>query len=237
MTPALQTRRVCALFGGQGMMFKNVFLWMGLVATAALGGFAHADSDCGNLANAYGPFDYTNADHFNNKLGVVERFHFTSKVESLIEGESGALALDIDYTLRAFPNHHRALWSAAKLQLQKGWSPGEHYFSAECYFDRAMNFQPKDGMVRMIYGIYLHKKHAYKDALVRYQEALELLPDSSEVYYNMGLLYVDLKDFANAKIAAEKAYGMGYPLPGLKNQLLRAGHWDKNASGKPAKTP
>lgn len=218
------------------MISKSTFTWIALVV-AILGEFAHADIDCGSLENAYGPFNYTDPDHFNNKLGVVERFHFTSKVESLIEGESGALALDIDYTLRAFPNHHRALWSAAKLQLQQGWSPAAHYFSAECYFDRAMRFQPTDGMVRMIYGVYLHKKHAYKDALARYQEALELTPDSSEVYYNMGLLYIDTKDFTNAKIAAEKAYGMGYPLPGLKNQLTRAGYWDKTVPGKPEKTP
>ncbi len=220
------------------MISKHTFVWVVFTAAVVLGGRAQAEGDCGVLTNAYGPFDYTNADHFNNKLGVVERFHFTSKVENLVEGESGALALDIDYTLRAFPNHHRALWAAAKLQLQQGWSPTAHYYSADCYFDRAMRFQPGDAMVRMIYGVYLHKKQAYKDALVRYQEALELKPDSSEVYYNMGLLYVDTKDFANAKIAAEKAYALGYPLPGLKNQLVRAGHWDKEpVDKKPVATP
>ena len=219
------------------LFFKSNFMWWVLGALLALTGSVRAETDCGNLSNAYGPFNYIDPDHFNNKLNVVERHHFTSKVENLIEGESGALALDIDYTLRAFPNHHRALWSAAKLQLQRGWTPDAHYFSADCYFDRAMRFQPKDGMVRMIYGIYLHKKQSYKDALVRYKEALELKPDSSEIYYNMGLLYVDTKDFANAKIAAEKAYGLGYPLPGLKNQLVRAGYWDKNFSMKPSATP
>ncbi len=53
-------------------------------------------------------------------INVVERSHFTPKVERLIGGERGTLAGDIAYTLNAFPNHRRALRSAAELTRRNG---------------------------------------------------------------------------------------------------------------------
>jgi hypothetical protein len=34
------------------------------------------------------------------------------------------------------------------------------------------------------------------------------------------------KNYEQAKIYAKKAYELGFPLPGLKNQLIQAGKWD-----------
>ena len=44
--------------------------------------------------------------------------------------------------------------------------------------------------------------------------------------YNLGLVYVRKKDFDRAREAAKLAYGLGIPLPGLKNKLAAAGQWD-----------
>src|SRR3990170_454495 len=50
------------------------------------------------------------------KLAVVEKRHFTPKVERLISGESNSKpGPDIGYTLNKFPNHHRALLALSKL--------------------------------------------------------------------------------------------------------------------------
>ena len=59
---------------------------------------------CGDLQNAYGPYDYRTATEFQKHL--VEGAHFTPEVESL-KGARGSATVggDIDYTLRAFPNH------------------------------------------------------------------------------------------------------------------------------------
>ena len=62
---------------------------------------------CGALQNAFGPFDYRTERGYN--LDVVESYHFTPPVEALIRGSSGTIGGDLDYTLRAFPNHDRAL--------------------------------------------------------------------------------------------------------------------------------
>lgn len=82
-------------------------------------GSAWAAPPCGDLANAYGPFDYTNPEHRSKNLGVVERFHFTLEVESLIRGKSSYIWGDLDYTLRAFPNHHRALYAFARYEIRE----------------------------------------------------------------------------------------------------------------------
>lgn len=186
---------------------------------------------CGTLRNAFGPFDYRKYKG-SSQLWDVERNHFTKDVENLTHGVRGvshrSVPGDLDYILRAFPNHHRALHAVSRYQLKYGKpSIRSRFRTAECYFDRSMRFAPNDGMVQMIYGIYLQKKGSLKGALSRYNEALKLMPNFAELHYNLGLLYVKLKDFEAAKEHADKAYQLGYPLPGLKQQLIRLGVWKK----------
>ena len=180
-------------------------------------------SICGNLNNDIGPYDYTNPLHVQEYLTDIERKYFTTRVETLQHGETKDLASDMDNTLRAFPNHHRALYAMSKYQLTSVRSPTAKYLSAACYFERGIKFKPTDGIVRLIYGIYLHKSGNSESALVRYQQAEKLAPGSADVQYNLGLLYVDLKQYKKAKTHAVKAYEIGYPLPGLKNKLHKLG--------------
>ena len=70
------------------------------------------DYVCGSLQNGYGPHDYRSD---KDKLQIVEQYHMTPKVVNLVAGESGYIGGDLDYTLRAFPNHHVALMAMAKL--------------------------------------------------------------------------------------------------------------------------
>lgn len=187
---------------------------------AALGG-------CGSLENAYGPFDYNDPVHKRENLPIVERFHFTPRVESLTRGESGELVLDLNYTLRAFPNHARALWAMARYQLtmSRPWSPADHFFPIECYFDRAVRWRPNDANVWLVHGMYLAKKGDLKAAVEKYETALKMDPSSAEANYNAGLAYFELKNYVRARELAEKAYALGYPLPGLRNKLAGVGEW------------
>jgi len=189
----------------------------------------HLTPGCGSLENAYGPFDYTNAQHFREMLPRVERVHFDAGVESL-RGHAqhpNQLGGDLDYTLRAFPNHHRALYSMARYYLTKrSFKRAPLRYTAQCYFERAMAFKPGDGVVRMVYGVYLYKAGSLKEATRRFREALELSPNDAEVHYNLGLVLVETKKWDDAKIHAQKAYELGHPMPGLRNKLQRAGHWE-----------
>jgi Tfp pilus assembly protein PilF len=179
---------------------------------------------CGDLKNAFGPFDYRHADTATRSL--VDGAHFTADVEKLVAGNSGTIGGDLDYTLRAFPNHPRALSSLARLALQsKSTKVGGLKWSFECYFDRAIRFQPDDPGPRSIYGAYLLRKGRTDDALEQLSEAVVLQPDDPKANYNLGLGYFEKKDYEQAKLYAKKAYALGFPLQGLKNKLASLKKW------------
>ena len=171
------------------------------------------------LTNAYGPIDYTDPTTHKD-LHIVLDVHFTPSVERLISGNAGYLAADLDYTLRAIPNYHRALYAISKYEKSLGHVPKTaHAYSAECYFKRAIYFQPRDPTSLMLYGMHLHGLKLFKQAELQYKKALALHSDGAEINYNLGLLYIEMKDFVKAQFHADKAYAAGYPLQGLNNKL------------------
>jgi len=194
----------------------------GVVIVGANG--AHAES-CGSLMNAYGPFDYRTAS--TELRERVEKFHFTESVATLRAGASSvAIGGDISYTLRVFPNHPRALSAMAELaRRQKTDRPRGSIYSVDCWFDRAVRYQPNDATVRVVYGIAMMKNHKYEEAIRQLEAADKLAPDDPDVHYNLGLAYYNMRDYEHARQHAKKAYEMGYPLPGLKNMLERVNQW------------
>ncbi len=176
---------------------------------------------CGSLQNAFGPFDYRDPVARGEPLNLVERAHFTAEVETLRRGKSSINVIDdLNYTLRAFPNHHRALNSLARYALQGGNIPRDSNIpSADCYFKRAVAYRPDDETVRMIYGNYLARREDRVGAREQYEEALRLAPLAVEVNYNAGLFFASEGNLARAKELARVAYEGGYPLPGLKNKI------------------
>lgn len=194
-----------------------------LVANASV----YAATSCGELANAYGPYDYTNAEDREHHLPIVEQYHFTPNVENLIRGESDTIIGDLDYTLRAFPNHHRALYSMLRFQLRHPVGPGSRYYTLECYLTRAIRFAPEDPVPYMLFGIFQNDLGKLDAALKWYLDAYELAPEWIELNYNMGLLYLELGEEEKAVSHAKFAYEHGYMLPGLKKKLAGKGLWDK----------
>lgn len=188
--------------------------------------------ECGTLANHYGPFDYTNYEHYSTKLQIVEAEHFTPNIEALVSGNTTYVLGDIEYTLRTFPNHHRALAAVSKFefQVEDAQEQIEGGLSPECFFKRAVAFKPLDGVVRLIYGTYLHKKKKFTAAANQYQKALKINPNSAEVHYNIALLYLDTGKTTLAVEHGHKAYELGYPLPGLKDKLVKQGVWGTTIS-------
>ena len=204
----------------------KIALKMATILLLLANGSSYAAPYCGNIANAYGPFDYRRRGEFVQNLHLVEIAHFTPEVEKLISGNTGTIAGDLDYTLRAFPNHSRALSSLARLALQsKSTKVGGLHWTFECYFDRAIRFQPDDPAPRSIYGAYLLRKGRTNDALEQLSEAVALAPDDPSANYNLGLGYFEKKDYEQAKLYAKKAYALGFPLQGLKTKLINVQKW------------
>ena len=90
---------------------------------------------------------------------------------------------------------------------------------------RAETFRPDDAMVKVIYGLFLMQAGRAKDAIAKLEAARDLDTQNANVHYNLGLAYADLKQYDKALESAHRAYGAGFPLPGLKNKLKRAGKW------------
>lgn len=212
------------------MRLSDTWKCLPLVLAAALHvntavGQELGEVDCGSLENAIGPWNYYSREAEALRFKVnVETNHFNSTVRSLRGGQTsiGPMA-DLDYVLRAFPNHPEALMLVARYQGEGG-SRGA-FRSADCYFQRARRFAPDDPAMRVLYANYLTQKKQDQRALEEYEAALEISPDYAEAHYNIGLLLVKLGRLDEAKIHAEKAYAAGYPLEGLRRQLVRKGAW------------
>ncbi len=156
-------------------------------------------------------------------LSAVEKHHLPQAREKAARKDEQAAAYawgDIEFILRRFPNHPQALLIATDLSLRL-----DSRKRVEKYMERAVSFDPRPAEPWIIYGIFLHRWGDYAAAVEKYREALKRDAGNPETWYNLGLAYFELKRYDEALEAAHKAYAQGYPLPGLRNRLRRAGHW------------
>jgi uncharacterized protein (TIGR02996 family) len=199
---------------------------VGVILGSAQIANAQADpSSCGSLENAYGPFDYRK--EREKSLRVVEGFHFTPNIENLIRGNSGTLGSELNYVLRASPNHHRALMSMMRLgdRLQTDQPPGSAH-TMDCWFERALRFQPDDTIVRLIFATYLTEHQRKAEAMEQLERATVAAADNAFTHYNIGLVYFDLKEYDKSLQQAHKAMAMGFQRTTLREMLRKAGHWE-----------
>ncbi|MDO8989980.1 MAG: hypothetical protein Q7U91_10135 [Sideroxyarcus sp.] len=204
----------------RSILVKFLSLYFGVLAS----GGVLAQTGCGNLNEGYGPFDYRTQ---KNELKIVEGAHFLPFVENLSRGNTSTTpGGDIDYTLRASPNHHRALMAMMNLaRKEKTEKPRGSRYSIACWLDRAERYAPDDAMVKTLYGVHLLQKRQNQDGAKKLEEALVLAGDNANIQYNLGLAYFDLKDYDKSLASAHRAYQLGFPLPGLRNKLEQAGKW------------
>jgi tetratricopeptide (TPR) repeat protein len=202
-----------------------------LLLTALLPLHAAQAQFCAPVAipNHYGPFDY-NVEK-GGGLQQVERVHFTPAVEGLLRGSSGFLGGDLSYTLNAFPNHHRALASIMRWGARtKNPQPPHLQFSIDCYFDRATRFRPQDTVVRSLYALHLAQTDRKPEALKQLQFAREVAKESAISLNNIGLVYLELREYEHAREAARAAMALGHPNPPLVSRLKAANQWDEAAA-------
>lgn len=180
-----------------------------------------------------GPNDYYDpTPRIQEVVHSVQHLHLSRAIAMIEAGKTDHYTWqELDFTLRWFPNHPLGLKTMSDFLLKypSAAPPGKN---ADYYFDKAIEFRPDDSVVHTLYGIYLHKEKKYKQALKEYEIAEQLKPDSADLQYNMGLLYVKLKDYKNALKHAHEAYKLGHPLPGLRDELKKAGYWKTQNSSQ-----
>lgn len=204
-----------------------------LAQIAAVRGAEQPGNPCGLIyTDHYGPYDYRSQ---RPSLKIVEDFHYTPRVEAGISGSTGPIGGDLNYTLKASPNHHRALntmmrvLARTKTDAVKGME-----WPADCYFDRAMRFKPDDTVVRAMFAQYLHSRGKTAEGIRQLDAATEVAGDSPFSHYNIGLVYLELGAHEQALRQAHKALAMGFPRTELSDGLKKAGKWQEPAAATPA---
>jgi uncharacterized protein (TIGR02996 family) len=188
------------------------------------------------LANAFGPYDYRT--DRGQPLYLVESAHFTAEVEQLIRGLTGPLGQELDYTLRAFPNHHRALISVMRYgKKMKSPQPPNLRYPVECYFERAIRFRPDDTTAKMIYATFLFDNARPAEGDQQLEQVDRLAADNGFAHYNSGLIYFEHKQFDKALIQAQKALALGFPRTDLRDKLTSVGKWVPASAAASAPAP
>ena len=223
------------------MTSNRFFILLLLLSTAGLGTPVLAqvqpanNSSCGTLFSSgqYGPYDFRTD---KDKLPIVLGAHFTPEVELLIRGKSsGTPGGDIDYTLRAIPNHPNALIAMMRLaEKEKTPQPRGSRYTVECWFDRALQFRPDDNVARMIYATFLIKNGSMPQAVDQLDRVTATAGDNAFTHYNAGLIYFNIKDFDKALSQAHKALALGLPRTELADQLKTAGKWTEPTASDPS---
>lgn len=178
-------------------------------------------------ADGMGPYDYRDPARQDLLHNNVEVHHFNADVEMARKGMSAYIGAELHFVLHRFPNHPRALAAMIRLSdRERTDRPKGASETVECYLYRATLFSPDDGIAKFVYGTYLFKKQRLEEALKELNDANTLNPENANINYNLGLLYLQRKDYEKATLHAKKAYALGFSLPGLREKLRQAGVWD-----------
>lgn len=205
----------------------HIMVLLGLLLFASMQESATA-ATCGMLIKtSAGPHDYRDYNARARFLPVVERVHFTTGIEDLTAKPARYLAGDLSYTLNKFPNHYRALDAISRLSVKVGMEqPEGSDYSVDCWFQRAVVFQPEDGIVRLTYGIHLERLGKFREALKHVETALSLEPGNGKVLYHLARLKLRLGEADEARRYALEAQAAGFPINDLREELISLGLWN-----------
>jgi tetratricopeptide (TPR) repeat protein len=157
------------------------------------------------------------------EAGDVKRNHLDPAMAAMRQGNySRGVKADLSFVMSSWPNYYPVL--EALITYDLGGGKTYDFPSTRCFLERARTIFPDDVKVRLLEGYYFWKKNDKDRAISSYEDALTLDPDASDAHYNLGLVYLEMKQYDKAREHAQAAYAAGYPLTGLKNRLAKAGY-------------
>lgn len=195
----------------------------------------HYDADCQPLRieGKHGPFDYRNTPQVEKDR--VERVHFNEHYQAYKNGKVGKFkkkhdsiyetpAAGFGYTLWAFPNHYHALSAIEDIGYkQKTEKLDGLALRIHCYFQRAARHVPNDGLVKALYGYYYARRQLSNEAERELVKAIDLQPDNINVLNYVATAYLEMGNIEKAVEYARQVYAAGYPFPGLRSRIEKAG--------------
>lgn len=192
------------------------------------------EQECGTMVveKRVAPMDYRTD---RKLLYTVENGHFRPHVENLTKPMFDSFGADLDYTLHAYPNHHRALVTLVRLgEREKTDHPKQMAYPIDCFFRRAIRQASDDLIVRMLYAQYLIGKSREQDAARQLDFVAALAKDNPFTHYNLGRLHLEMKSYDKAAEHARLAAELGFERSDLKDTLVKLGKWPAAAASAPA---
>ena len=130
---------------------------------------------------------------------------------------------EVEYTFRHL-EPGMPLYSTVSVAMGSVWADRKQYNRAMGYLKGAISARPEEptGYIALA-SVYQRQKRSdlAKETLLQADQATA--GSSAEVAYYLGLVSLDLGQKEAALEYARKAYGMGYPLPGLRRKLEAEG--------------
>ena len=154
--------------------------------------------------------------------------HLPAGQDNLAKGQYEGAVANAEFVLRYFPNHPQGLSLLSATCLR--WNTPKCDATADAWFQKAIARNPDAVPTYMLYAFHLQRKGHLKEAVDAYRRAVALAPESVTAHYNLGLAYIELKQYDLANQHAQKSYQLGAPLPGLRTRLEKLGKWNANVS-------
>jgi tetratricopeptide (TPR) repeat protein len=175
-----------------------------------------------SVAEAQTPIDYYHAlATGGGGLSVIDELHVRPGGRNLRARLYENAYSEAKFILNLVPNHPQGL--ILLVQTCEQWKSPK--CKVEDYLEKAIAINPKAAGTYTTQGIYLHRSRRYTDAIASFTQALELDPSSVNAQYNIGLAYLETKQYELANQHAQRAYALGAPFPALRTKLQKAGYW------------
>jgi len=114
----------------------------------------------------------------------------------------------------------------ARIRAQMG-----HEDEAIDILEKGIKVQPTRPEAYIQLALIQRKHHKLKEALATLESAdAATRGGSADVQYDLGLINLEIGDIDAAVQNARRAYGLGYPLPGLKWKLQKMKRWDSSVA-------
>jgi Tfp pilus assembly protein PilF len=86
----------------------------------------------------------------------------------------------------------------------------------------------------MVYAQFLFRKGRGEEAADQLATAEARAGDNALTHFNIGLVYLEGKDYNRARVQAKRALELGFERPTLKDQLVALGKWDSPSAAEAA---
>lgn len=152
----------------------------------------------------------------------VHAYHLQPGIDAMARRDYIHAYSEFLFILKFYPNQPDVLNMMSELCVNRWKSP---QCDIDPWFPKAIDRNPNVAKTYVVYGMHLQRQGKHDQAIAELGKALKLQPDSINANYTLGLVYLAKKDYVNANRYAQAAYALGAELPGLRDQLVRAGKW------------